>query len=66
MLKRLMPSGPGERKDLILPYLLLAAVVGDLKAPQLGPQDPLRWLQELQTLMAIFLSPRSSLRLNSH
>lgn len=66
MLKRLMQSELEERRDLILPYLLLAAEVGDLKELQLEPQGPLRWLQELQTLMAIFLNPRSSLRLRSH
>lgn len=61
-----MQSGLGERKDLIHPYLLLAAGAEDLKERQLEPQDPLRWLQELQTLMAIFPSPRSSLHLHSH
>lgn len=60
-----MQSELGERRDLILPYLLLAAGAGGSKELQLELQGPLRWLQELQTLMAIFLSQRLSPRLHS-
>lgn len=66
LLKKPMRSELGERKDLILPSPLQAAVVGDLKALHLAPQGLLQLLQELPTLMAIFHSLKLSLRLPSH
>lgn len=66
LLKRRMRSELGERKGLILLCPLPVGVVGDLKALHLVPRGPLRWLQELPTLMAIFHSPRLNPRLLSH